>query len=103
MTSPYERPDRPALAELEPLVQSLGEELAGWRRRALRAETDLQEALAQAPSPGDVPLTAGAADRMASLDQEASELRRRLAAARDQVELLRTRLRFLEERAEGAA
>lgn len=103
MTSPYERPDRAALAELEPLVRQLGEELAAWRRRALRAEADLQEAQGRQAAGGDSSLPPATAEHLAGLEREAEGLRRRLAAARDQVELLRTRLRFLEERSEGAA
>src|SRR5690606_11186594 len=41
--SAYERPDLAALAELERLVVALTEELAGWRRRCLASETELQE------------------------------------------------------------
>ncbi len=96
MTSPYERPDRAALAALEPLVQALGEELAAWRGRALRAEARVQEVAGQGGTPAD-------AGRVAALEAEATELRRRLDRAREQVDLLRTRLRFLEERTEGAA
>lgn len=99
MTSPYERPDRAALAELAPLVQALGAELAAWRRRALRAEAELQEAqqavagAAAGPPP----------EQVAALEQEAAELQRRLVRARELVDALRSRLRFIEERAEGAA
>lgn len=96
MTSPYERPDRAALAALEPLVVALGEELAAWRGRALRAEAGLQELAGQGGTPAD-------AGRVVKLEAEATELRRRLDRAREQVDLLRTRLRFLEERTEGAA
>lgn len=103
MTSPYERPDRAALAELEPLVRQLGEELAAWRRRALRAEAELQEAQGRTASAGESPLPPATAEHLAGLEREAEALRRRLTGAREQVELLRTRLRFLEERAEGAA
>jgi len=84
-------------------VEGLGEELVGWRRRALRAEADLQEATARGAAADPSALPVGAAERLALLDQEVAELRRRLAAARDHVEVLRGRLRFLEERAEGAA
>lgn len=100
MTSPYERPDRAALAALGPLVEALGEELTAWRNRALRAEADLQERLKDGPVSA-----AGPADsaQVAGLAAEAAELRRRLERAREHADLLRTRLRFLEERTEGAA
>lgn len=103
MTSPYERPDREALAELAPLLRALGEELATWRRRALRAEAELQEARSQLPASGEAVVPADITQRLASLEQEEGELQRRLALAREHVERLRTRLRFLEERAEGVA
>ncbi|MFN2318046.1 MAG: hypothetical protein ABR551_10635 [Gemmatimonadales bacterium] len=103
MTSPYERPDREALAELAPLLRALGEELATWRRRALRAEAELQEARSQLPALGEAVVPADITQRLASLEQEEGELQRRLALAREHVERLRTRLRFLEERAEGVA
>jgi hypothetical protein len=39
----YERPDFRALDELEQLLRHVGEELAAWRRRSLKAEAELQE------------------------------------------------------------
>jgi hypothetical protein len=96
LTSPYERPDRAALTALAPLVDALGEELAAWRGRALRAEARAQELAGQGGAPADP-------GRVAALEAEAAELRRRLDRAREQLDLLRTRLRFLEERTEGAA
>jgi len=97
LTSPYERPDRAALAELEPLVQALGAELATWRRRALRAEAELQEVQQAVSMPATPP------EQVAALERESAELQRRLTRARELVDVLRTRLRFIEERAEGAA
>ncbi len=98
MTSPYERPDRAALADLGPLVEALGQELASWHGRALKAEARAQEP--GSGGAGSAPLDAG---RVAELEAEATELRRRIDRAREQVDMLRTRLRFLEERTEGAA
>lgn len=103
MTSPYERPDRAALAELAPLVEALGEEVAAWRRRALRAEAELQEARERLPEAGQAVVPVDVTRRLAALEQEETELNRRLVLAREYLERLRTRLRFLEERAEGAA
>lgn len=101
MTSPYERPDREALTALTPLVQGLVAELEGWRRRAHAAEAALQAAQTRPAAPVGTP-PASPAD-LERLEREAAELRGRLARAREQVDLLRTRLRFLEERGEGAA
>lgn len=103
MTSPYERPDRQELAELEPMIRAFGEELAAWRRRALRAEAELQEARSQLPEAGQAVVPADVTQRLAALELEEAEMQRRLGLAREHVERLRTRLRFLEERAEGAA
>jgi hypothetical protein len=97
MTSPYERPDRAAADSLRELVTAAGEELAAWRRRALRAEAELQELAANGPASGPAE---GASPELVA---EVAELRRRLSGAREQVDLLRTRLRFLEERSDGAA
>lgn len=103
MTSPYERPDRLALDELGPLVQALGEEVAAWRRRALRAEAELQEVRASLPAAGAAEVPEAVSQRLAALEEEEAELIRRLALAGEHVERLRTRLRFLEERTEGVA
>lgn len=85
------------------MIRALGEELATWRRRALRAEAELQETRSQLPTAGGAVIPAEISQRLASLEQEEGELQRRLSLARDYVERLRTRLRFLEERAEGVA
>ena len=39
----YERPDLRAVEDLERLLRNLAEEVAGWRRRTLKAEAELQE------------------------------------------------------------
>lgn len=101
--SGYERPDRPALTELEPMLHALGEELAAWRRRALRAEAELQEAKRTAAPQAGGELPVAAPERGTELERREAELQRRLAQAREHVERLRTRLRFLEERTQGAA
>lgn len=95
MTSPYERPDKEALRAVLELAAAAQEELAAWRRRALNAEA---QAMATAREPA-APVEAASPE----LEAEVAELRRRLAGARELVDLLRTRLRFLEERNEGAA
>ncbi|MEK7379581.1 MAG: hypothetical protein AAB075_01055 [Gemmatimonadota bacterium] len=41
--SSYERPDRAALERLEPLARKLAEEVAAWRKRAARAESELSD------------------------------------------------------------
>ncbi len=91
----YERPERIALAEIEELVRALGEELATWRRRCLRAEAEVQDHRSRgAPPPG--PGLAQTRARLAELEQENLELRRRLDGARERLAALTTRLGFLE-------
>ena len=46
MADTYQRPDLPALAELERVLQNIADELAAWRRRTLKAEGELKEAQA---------------------------------------------------------
>src|SRR5690348_16665822 len=69
-------PDFAAFQDLEQLVRSLGEELAGFRRRALSAEGRLKS-LEAAHGAGDL----FSHERLASVEQENADLKRRLAAA----------------------
>lgn len=90
MESSAERPEARALAELESVIGHVAEELAAWRRRALKAE-------------GQRPDTAGPADlvsareRTLELERHNADLVGRLQAARERLERLAQRLRFLEE------
>jgi multidrug resistance efflux pump len=98
----YERPDLKALSELENLLQNLGEEVAGWRRRSLKAEAELQEARANGGVlPG--PELTQARQRIIELEQENLALHQRIAAARDRVRALAARLSFLEQSSEVRA
>lgn len=103
MTQNYERPDAHALTELADLLQYVGEELAAWRRRSLKAEAELAEARAK----GGVvagPELLQSRQRVIDLEVENQALRERIDAARDRLRLLATRLSFLEQEAdEGAA
>ena len=95
MASSYERPDLAALAELEALLQHLGDEVAAWRRRTLKAESDLQEARSR----GGVlagPELVQARQRVIELESENLALRRRIDAARERLQALASRLAFLE-------
>lgn len=82
-----ERADLRALDQLEAVLRELGEELATWRARALKAE----------PSRGG-----GGGSRSSELESENRQLRGRLEAARTRVQELVTRLAFLEEQAREA-
>jgi hypothetical protein len=101
MASNYERPDLATLAELEQLLRHLGDEVAGWRRRTLKAEAELQEA----KSRGGVlagPELLQARQRVIELEVENQTLRHRIEGARERLQSLSSRLAFLETE-EGAA
>jgi FtsZ-binding cell division protein ZapB len=98
----YERPDQKALTDLEQVVHHLTEELAGWRRRTLKAEGELQEARAH----GGVvagPELKEARQRVVDLETENQALRQRIDAAKDRVQALAGRLSFLEQHGGGNA
>lgn len=103
MTQGYERPDARAVHELGDLLQHVGEELAAWRRRSLKAEAELGEARAK----GGVvagPELIQSRGRVIELELENRSLRERVDAARDKLRILANRLSFLESDAdEGAA
>lgn len=82
-----ERADLKALDTLEAVLRELGEELATWRARALKAEP---------------PRGSAAGTRTAELEGENRQLRGRLEAARARVQELVTRLAFLEEQSREA-
>jgi FtsZ-binding cell division protein ZapB len=98
----YERPDQKALSELEQVVHHLAEELAGWRRRTLKAEGELQQARAN----GGVlagPELNQARQRIVELETENQTLRQRIDAAKDRLQVIAGRLSFLEQHGGGTA
>jgi chromosome segregation ATPase len=102
MAYTYERPDLPAVADLEKVLSHVAEELASWRRRTLKAESELQEAKAS----GGV--VAGAAlrearQRLAALESENQALRQRIEGAKERLRTLSARLAFLEQHGGGNA
>lgn len=102
MTQGYERPDTRALADLSELLQHVGEELAAWRRRSLKAEADLQEARGK----GGVlagPELVQARQRLIGLETANQSLQLRVEAARDRLRMLASRLGFLEQDADDGA
>jgi hypothetical protein len=100
LTSPYARPDRPPLEELERLLAAVEEELAGWRSRAGKLG---EAAVPRASGRGGAVDLQQSRQRLALLEGENHLLRQRIAAAREQLEQLRTRLRFIEDRGTDAA
>jgi len=98
----YERPDLPALAELERVLQNMTEELAAWRRRTLKAEAELKEAQAS----GGVVAGAELKDsrqRVIEFETENQALRQRIESAKERLRVLAARLAFLEQHGGGNA
>jgi chromosome segregation ATPase len=102
VTFHYERPDQKALADLEQVVQNLAEELAGWRRRTLKAEAELQEARAHGGVLAGPELT-HSRQRVIELETENLALRQRIDAAKERLGALAGRLSFLEQHGGGNA
>ena len=99
----YERPDFRALDELEQLLRHVGEELAAWRRRSLKAEAELQEYKSKGGGPPG-PEMVQARQRVLELEVENQQLRQRIETARERVAMIESRLTFLAtERKDGAA
>jgi FtsZ-binding cell division protein ZapB len=98
----YERPDQKALSELERVVHSLAEELAGWRRRTLKAEGELQQARANGGVLAGPELTQ-ARQRVVELETENQSLRLRIDAAKERLRTLSGRVSFLEQHGGGTA
>ncbi len=85
-----ERPEFRALEQLEAAVKQVSDELAVWRRRAHKAESDRVDLSGD----GDI---VGAKTRILQLEAENKELDSRVQHTRKRVTELLTRLRFLEE------
>jgi hypothetical protein len=96
LASGSERPDEAAFAELQQLVRHLGDELAGFRRRALQAEARVKAIDSSGGSSRMTP------ERMEKLERENAELRKRLEAARARTRQVLDRVRFLRQQHEGA-
>ncbi len=92
------RPELRAFRELEGLVRSLAEELAGFRRRALVAEARLRELEGTREIPADAPIPG---ERIAELERENGELRERLDGAGARTRHLLDRVRFLRQQVQG--
>ncbi len=93
-----ERADAQVVDQLETILRHVADELATWRARALKAESELKESGARGgnASAKPDPETRG---RVLDLEQENKALRQRVEAARLRVHDLLSRLTFLEEQA----
>jgi len=86
LTYTGDRPDvRDAIDQLEAIVRDVAEELAGWRSRAQKAESELK--------------TRGGPVKNTETESENKALRQRVEGARTRVNDLVQRLSFLEEQA----
>ena len=102
MADTYVRPDLQELTDLDQLLRHVADELAGWRRRTLRAEAELSEARAS----GGVlagPELKDARQRVIELETENQALRQRIDAAKERLRALAARLSFLEQHGGGTA
>ncbi len=84
------RPEFRALAELERVLGHVQEELASWRRRAHKAESDRADM-------GVSQKALASRETIEALEHQNQEKLERLNLARDRVDGLLARLKFLEE------
>jgi hypothetical protein len=99
--SDSERPEGVAFRELEQLVRHLGDELAGFRRRALVAESRLRELESEEAQP-EVKQQREIGDRLNQLEHDNAVLRGRLESATARTKAMLDRVRFIRQQAQGA-
>ena len=99
--SDSERPDIAVFRDLEQLVRHLGDELAGFRRRALLAESRLRE-LETEEAPSDSRQQREMGERVTELEHENAVLRGRLESATERTRQMLERVRFIRQQAQGA-
>ena len=94
--SDKERPDVAAYRELETVVRSLVDELAGFRKRSLAAEAKLKGFESATGS------SARAGARLAQLEEENLRLRAQVDGARSSSKGMLDKVRFLRQQAQGS-
>jgi hypothetical protein len=94
------RPEIVAFRELETLVRHLGDELAGFRRRALLAEARVRDLEGQGPSPV-MKQQRELSDQVTQLEHENAALKARLDAATARTKQMLDRVRFIRQQAQG--
>jgi hypothetical protein len=99
--SDAERPEIAAFRDLEQLVRHLGDELAGFRRRALLAESRLRELESEDRAP-DVTQQRALDERVTELEHENAVLRARLDSATERTRQMLERVRFIRQQAQRA-
>ncbi|HEX4682003.1 MAG TPA: hypothetical protein VH277_04805 [Gemmatimonadaceae bacterium] len=96
--APAENAGNVAVQELELLVRHLAEELAGFRRRALVAESRLKEMEAQEGGAASLELVS----RCSRLEQENERLQSRLDVATTRARQMLDRVKFLRQQTQAA-
>jgi hypothetical protein len=99
--SDSERPEIVAFRDLEQLVRHLGDELAGFRRRALLAESRLRDLESEEPAP-EVTQQRALDERVTELEHENAVLRARLDSATERTRQMLERVRFIRQQAQRA-
>jgi hypothetical protein len=94
--SDNDRPDVAAYKDLEAVVRSLVDELAGFRKRALAAEAKLKGFESASGS------SAKAGARMAELEEDNQRLRAQVERARSSSRGMLDKVRFLRQQAQAA-
>ncbi len=88
-----DQPESAAFRQLDQLVRNLGEELAGFRRRALAAEARVRVLETAVQEGGDAP----SLERLRTLEGENADLRARVAFATERTQQLLSRVHFLRQ------
>jgi hypothetical protein len=99
--SDSERPEALAFRELEQLVRHLGDELAGFRRRALVAEARVRELEVEGSQP-EAREQRELGDQLTKLEHDNAVLRGRLESATARTKVILDRVRFIRQQAQGA-
>jgi hypothetical protein len=97
--SDSERPEIIAFRDLEQLVRHLGDELAGFRRRALLAESRLKEFESEERAP-DMTRQVALDEQVTELEHENAVLRARLESATERTRQMLERVRFIRQQAQ---
>ena len=95
--SDNDQAEKRAIQELDVLVHHLAEELAGFRRRALTAESRLKDVEGHGGGAASLELV----NRCAELEQENERLQAKLEAANARAKQMLDRVRFLRQQAQA--
>ena len=96
------RPEIAAFREMEALVRHLGDELAGFRRRALLAEARVREFDQQGAEP-PAAQQRELEERVTQLEHENAALRGRLESATARTRQMLDRVRFIRQQVQGGS